>query len=163
MDTDTVSKETRGEAPPGAGEFVERFASAWATSDLEALMALLADDVVLIQPMMPATVGKAQSREEFSRLFALIPDLHATVHRWAARGQVVFIEFTLTGTLGGRELSWPAVDRFLIRDGLAAERVSYFDPLPLGVHALRRPRAWGRLLRARFRPSFAATSSREVL
>jgi hypothetical protein len=125
-------------------------------------MALLADDVVLIQPMMPVTVGKAESRKEFSRLFGLIPDLHATVHRWAAHEQVVFIEFTLIGTLGGREVSWPAVDRFLMHDGLVAERVSYFDPLPLGVHVLKRPRAWGRLLRSRFRPSFAASTPRKV-
>ena len=162
MGTDTASKETGARELPEASEFVDRFASAWARSDLDALMALLADDVVLVQPMMPAMVGKAQSRKEFARLFALIPDLHATVHRWAAHGQVLFIEFTLIGTLGGREVSWPAVDRFLIRDGQVTERVSYFDPLPLGIHALRRPRAWGRLLRSRFRPRFAATSAGEV-
>jgi steroid delta-isomerase-like uncharacterized protein len=161
MDTDTASKETAARELPEANEFVERFASAWRRSDLDALMALLADDVVLVQPMMPATVGKAQSRQEFSRLFALIPDLHATVHRWAAHGQVVFVEFTLIGTLGGREVSWPAVDRFLLRDGVAAERVSYFDPLPLGIHALKRPRAWVRLLRSRFRPSFTPSRRKE--
>lgn len=145
-----------------ASDFVERFASAWGRSDLDALMALLAGDVVLVQPMLRKVTGKAACREEFARLFALIPDLRARVHRWAARGEIVFIEFTLSGTLGGAEVSWPVVDRFLLRDGLVAERVSYFDSLPLGMEFLKRPRAWRRLLRSGFRPSFGASTRREA-
>jgi ketosteroid isomerase-like protein len=162
VDTNTASKDLGRRDLVEGSEFVDRFASAWARSDLDALMALLAEDVVLIQPMMPVTVGKTACREEFSRLFELIPDLSASVHRWAARGDVIFIEFTLSGTFGGGEVSWPAVDRFLLRDGLVAERVSYFDPLPLGIQVLKRPRGWRRLLSARFRPSFAASTRRQA-
>jgi ketosteroid isomerase-like protein len=122
-------------------------------------VALLADDVLLIQPMMPATAGRAACRDQFSRLFRLIPDLRAKVHRWAARDDVVFIEFTLSGTFGGRELSWPAVDRISLRDGLVRERISYFDAAPLGLEILKRPRGWRRLLSSRFRPSLAPSTS----
>ena len=98
-----------------AAAFVDRFESAWAKSKLDALVELLTDDVVLIQPAMPSTRGKQEARKVFSRLLRLIPDLHVEVHRWAARDEVVFIEFTPVGTFGGREVSWPAVDRFLLR------------------------------------------------
>jgi ketosteroid isomerase-like protein len=158
METNTTSRELGQPDTVGASDFVDRFASAWGRSDLEGLMALLADDVVLIQPMMQTVTGKAACREEFSRLFGFIPDLRARVHRWAARDDVVFIEFTLEGTVGGRAVSWPAVDRFRLRDGLAVERVSYFDPLPIGLELLKRPRAWRRMLKSRFRPSFAPST-----
>jgi ketosteroid isomerase-like protein len=137
-----------------ASEFVERFADAWARSDITRLLALLDDDVVLRQPMVPTTTGKAAARGAFTRLFVAFPGLTATVRRWATEGDLVFIEFDLSCKFGGRELSWPAVDRFVLRDGLAAERVSYFDALPLFVKILTRPRGWRGLAQARMRPSF---------
>jgi limonene-1,2-epoxide hydrolase len=139
-----------------AARFVEGFETAWSKSNAAALGELLTDDVVLIQPAMPKIRGKREAHETFSRLFRMIPDLHVRVHRWAARDDLVFIEFTLVGTFGGGEVSWPAVDRFLLRDGLVAERISYFDPLPLFLTTLKRPRGWRRLLSSGFRPSFSS-------
>ena len=142
-------------APSGAAVFVDRFAAAWSTCDPERLLELLTDDVVLRQPGLPDTQGKAAARDAFSRLFRAFPDLHAIVHRWAANGDVVFIEFTLATTFGGRELSWPAVDRFLLRDGLAAERVNYFDARRFLIEILKRPRGWRRLATSGLRPTLS--------
>jgi ketosteroid isomerase-like protein len=150
-----VSAKSTDSAPGAdAARFVDGFADAWGGSDIDALLALLADDVVLAQPMLPTTVGKAAAREAFSRLFTAFPGLRATVHDWAAQGDVVFIEFTISCDFGGRELAWRAVDRFVLRDGLAAERISYFDPMPLFIGILTRPRGWRKLARARLIPSF---------
>jgi hypothetical protein len=49
-------------------------------------------------------------------------------------------------------LSWPAVDRFIVRDGLAIERISYFDGAQLFAEILKRPRGWGRFARSGLRP-----------
>jgi ketosteroid isomerase-like protein len=133
---------------------VDGFADAWGRSDVDALVALLAEDVVLKQPMLPTTVGKREAREAFERLFTAFPGLHAIVHDWAARGELLFIDFTLACEFGGQELSWRAVDRFVLRDGLAAERINYFDPMVLFLGILRRPRGWRNLVRARLIPSF---------
>jgi ketosteroid isomerase-like protein len=135
----------------GAG-FVRRFEQAWARSSADAILEVLGEDVVLRQPVMPDTVGKAAAREAFTRLFRAFPGLTATVHGWAAHGDVVFIEFTLSCELGGRPLRWPAVDRFVVRDGLAAERISYFDGARLMLEILKRPRGWRRLLASGLRP-----------
>jgi len=123
---------------------------------VESHSALWHDDVVLIQPLMPKAVGRKQCEEGFARLFRHIPDLHATVKRWAAvEPDVVFIEFTLAGTFGGRPIEWDAVDRFVLRDGLALERISYFDSLPLAIEMALRPRGWRQLATAGFRPQLS--------
>ena len=135
-----------GRADPA--DFVRRFDEAWSRSSADALVEVLADDVVLRQPLMPDIVGKAAAREAFERLFRFFPGLTVTVHGWAAREDVVFIDFTLHGEVGGRPISWPAVDRFVVRDGLAAERVSYFDAARLIAQIAKRPRAWRGFLTA---------------
>jgi steroid delta-isomerase-like uncharacterized protein len=135
-----------------AAEFVRRFEQAWGRSSADAIVELLADDVVLKQPAMPDIVGKAAARKAFTQVFDAFGDLTATVHRWAAEGNLVFIEFTLSGEFGGRPLSWPAVDRFLLRDGLIAERVNYADGAKLFVEILKRPRGWRRLIASGLRP-----------
>jgi hypothetical protein len=53
------------------------------------------------------------------------------------------IEFDLRGNTGGRPISWRGVDHFTLgEDGLASERLTYFDSLPLILTVLRRPRSW---------------------
>lgn len=144
--------EDRSQGRPEAAEFVQRFEQAWARSSADALVELLTDDVVLRQPSLPDTVGKAAAHEAFTRVFRAFPGLTATVHRWAADGDLVFIEFTLSGEFGGRPVSWPAVDRFFLREGLIAERVNYADGGKLFTEILKRPRGWRRLIGSGLRP-----------
>jgi len=142
-------------APAGPDEFADFFEPH------------LIDDVRMIQPQLPTLVGKRAFREGFVRpTFTLIPDLHATVHDWAATAEpvgakrspaapeaaspgdaLVYINFTLQGTLGGKPISWPCIDRIVLRDGLCAERRAHFDPTPLLAAAATRPRAWPTFLR----------------
>jgi ketosteroid isomerase-like protein len=138
-----------------AAAFVEGFAKSWAAPTVESHSALWHDDIVLIQPLMPKAVGRKECEEGFARLFHLIPDLHATVHRWSGDGDIVFIEFTLAGTFGARPIAWDAVDRITLREGLAVERVSYFDSVPLGIEMALRPRGWRQLATAGFRPQLS--------
>lgn len=128
--------------------FVDAFQRYWRAPELEMLDDILHPDVVLIQPLSKPARGLAHAKAQFARIFALIPDLHAEVDGWSAAGDVVLIEFRLIGTLGGRRIEWPAVDRFLLPGPLATERVSYFDSLPLLVAMLTRPSCWPRFVRS---------------
>jgi ketosteroid isomerase-like protein len=142
----------------GAAEaFVEGFTEGWrAPSSAEAAAAhferLLAPDVRLIQPQLPTGVGYEALRRQFLEpLFELMPDVRCEVDRWAARGDEVFIELTVIGTIGRRRVRMRACDRVTLRDGMAIERESHADPTPLLAALVRTPRAWPRFLRTQAR------------
>jgi SnoaL-like domain len=145
-----VSEQRVSEA--AAAEFAARFADYWRAPTPERLSLVLADRVRLIAPMTPVTGTLAEGQRAFAGLFELIPDLTGEMHRWGATADGVLIEFTLSGTAGGKPISWSAVDRFVLaEDGLATERVTYFDSLPVALAAATRPRAWPAFLRSRLR------------
>lgn len=130
-------------------EFVERFKVFWAAPDPEALDQLLHDDAHLVQPLMRAARSRAAFAETTRRLLVVMPDLHGRTRRWGPTEDGVLIEHTLAGTLGGKRLSWDLTDRITLRDGRVAERIAYFDPLPLLLAVLTRPRLWAQLLTMR--------------
>src|SRR5687767_7942165 len=120
-----------------AAEWVAHFAEGWrAPTDPDSFAAhfeqVLHPEVRLIQPQIPDLVGHRAFREGFVRpLFALFDDLHGTVERWAAEGDLIYIELTLRGKLGGRPARFESCDVVTLRDGLAVERKAYVDPVPL--------------------------------
>jgi hypothetical protein len=135
-----------------AADFAERFAEYWRAPTPEGLATVLAPQVRLIAPMTPVTRTLEEGQRAFAELFEMIDDLTAVVHRWGATEDGVLIEFTLSGSAGGKPISWTAVDRFVLgEDGLASERVSYFDSVPIALTAMRRPRAWPAFIRSRLR------------
>ena len=144
-----MSAEPRGDES-AAGDFTARFADYWRAPTPQRLSLVLAERVRLVAPMTPVTETLAEGKRAFAGLFELIPDLTGEVHRWGATTDGVLIEFTLSGAAGGKPISWHAVDRFVIgEDGLASERVSYFDSMPIALAALTRPRGWPAFMRSR--------------
>ncbi len=122
---------------------MRRFVEYWAAPREGRLGTLLAEDVHLEAPLVPTAHSLAEGERGFAQLFALIPDLRAEVKRWGATEDGVLIEFDLNGHTGGKPISWHGVDHFALgEDGLATERLTYFDSLPLILTVLRRPRSW---------------------
>lgn len=143
--SDAVSAE-----PERAADFVRRFADFWTAPAPDRLGTLLADDVRLIAPMTPATDTLEDGERAFATIFALVPDLTGEINSWGATEAGVMIDLTLSGSAGGSPISWRAIDRIAIgADGLATERVSYFDSLPLILTVARRPRVWPGFLHSR--------------
>lgn len=115
-----------------AADFARRFAEYWSAPTPERLETILSERVRLVAPMTPTTHSLADGQRTFAQLLEAIPDLTAEVHRWGATADGVLVEFTLSGTAGDAPISWDAVDRFVLgEDGLATERVSYFDSASL--------------------------------
>jgi len=144
--------DTRTSARREMAQWVEAFAYVWAAprERLDELMALLSPDVVLRAPTRPpVSRGHAAGRQAFERAFRALPDLRAEIHRWSASGDVLFVELTFHATIGGHEVTWDDVDRFLFRDGEAIERVAYFDPAKVRKAFLRNPRGMLQLFRMR--------------
>jgi limonene-1,2-epoxide hydrolase len=145
--------------------FVDAFARAWSQPTPERLVALLHPDVVLLQPHLHSIHGRANALKEFRRMLTWLPGLHGAVERWSASGDAVFVEWQMKLPLGHRTLSIPAVDRFRLDNGLAIERVVYFDRLTLIQALLAHPRLWPGWARYRFgsRSSFCPGSAAEML
>jgi hypothetical protein len=149
--TDPIDRQTQAEA------WVEGFIEGWRSPGgpeefFEHFRPMLAPDVRMIQPQLPTAVGHdAFLRQFIVPLFTLLPDVRAEVEDWAIRGDTILIAFTLIATVGGRPTRWRAVDRIALRDGVAIERESYFDPTTLLAAVVTRPRAWPRFLSARVR------------
>ena len=135
--------------------WVEGFAQAWrAPVDGDALFdrlrPLLRPDYQFRQPLTRGTgVGLAQFRRRFVQpLLHVITDVNGTVEAWAASGETVFIELALDGRVGRHRVCLRACDRVTLADGgLATDRRTYFDPLPLIAAVLRTPRLWLPVLR----------------
>lgn len=135
-----------------AADFVTRFADFWKAPTTDRLDTLIAPDARLSAPMLPTTLGLEAGKRSFASLFDLMPDMTAEVHRWGATSDGVLIEFTVHGTAGGSPISWHSVDRFVLgADGLATERFTYFDSMPLALQVMRRPRAWPGFVRNQIR------------
>ena len=118
--------------PEVCADFVGRFATFWSAPDPEALPQLLSEDVHLEAPLTPPTDGMEAAKGIFEGLLALYPDLHAVVHRWGPHPDGLFIECTLLATTSTGQMTVRAIDDFIVGDdGLATERVSYFDPAHL--------------------------------
>ena len=131
-------------------EFAQRFADAWKRPTLERLLALLHPEVVLYQPYGAPIRGKAAARAEFERLLRWLPGLHGTVKRTVGGRGVVFIEWVMHFPIGRRGVSIPAVDRFLLRDGLGIERAVYFNQMQLVSAVLTHPSSWRGFVHYRF-------------
>ena len=130
--------------------FVARFEFAWKKPTPDGLVALLDEDVILRQPHLPAIRGKAAAHREFTRLFSWIPGTHSIVRSSQESGDVAFIEHELRFPVGNKVIALPAVDRFVLRDGLGVERVVYFDQIRLILSVLKHPGLWLGYFRYRF-------------
>lgn len=115
-------------------DWVDAFIYVWdqPRKRLERLLALLDENIFLKIPSSPPSRGKAEARSEFLRIFHNMPDLRADIHHWSVRGNILFIELTFHTTIGGQDVSWNNVDRFIFRDGVAIEREAFFDPTVVG-------------------------------
>lgn len=127
--------------------FVGRFTAWWAHPDLAQLEEVLTRDVVLRQPLSPEVRGIDAARAELGRLLAWVPDLHGEVLAWAHRDGALYIELELRGTVAGRSIRFPVVDRFELAGDRARLRVTYADPLPIVALVARHPLEIARLVR----------------
>jgi SnoaL-like domain len=62
---------------------------------------------------------------------ALMPDISLETRNWAARGDVVFVEYAMEATVNGERLAWDGIGRFRLRDGRVIEAIGRWDTAPI--------------------------------
>jgi limonene-1,2-epoxide hydrolase len=146
----TEQHGTHGDSWAG---FVDAFIAFWEApaERLDLFRSIASPDIVLRAPGFRSTRGVDAGIAAFERTLAAMPDLTARVHGAAASSDgSLFVEMTFGATIGRRRVEWRNVDRFVIRGGLAVERIAYFDPTRVRRALTSSPRGWRQLARLRF-------------
>ena len=103
---------------------IERLQAAINAHDLDAMVACFAPDFVSTQPVHPSRdfKGSEQVRQNWSVIFAAVPDLRATLRQTAVSGNVVWAEWEWSGT---RRDGQPHEMRGVTVQGVADDRLSW--------------------------------------
>jgi ketosteroid isomerase-like protein len=118
-------------SPSSAELFVSRFVDAWARPDSGGFAGLWLEDGVFVHPTVASPLSGSEVPRWSERIKATMPDFTFQADEWASRGDLLFLEWSSTATVGGRSLRWSGVDRFRLRDGSISEEVVYFDTLQI--------------------------------
>jgi steroid delta-isomerase-like uncharacterized protein len=120
----------------------ERYGEAWNRQDLDAIMALHADDCVFHAHASgtPAAEGKEAVREAFASYLALLPDINFAERSLHVGEGFWVLESTMTGTAAGSlevdgeslgsdgaRVEVDCVDVIEVREGLVAGKQTYLD------------------------------------
>lgn len=105
---------------------IEAVFAAFRALDLEAVYALVDDDVVY-QNMAQAPVHGLEGLRGMWAGFDAITHLHSEVIHMVADGEIVLAERLEHMTIGGRELAVPMAGAFRVRDGKITEWREYYD------------------------------------
>ena len=81
--------------------FIEKFTRVWAAPEPDAFADLWADGGRLLHPTMGTSIPKQDIPGYVRRLKGFAPDIALKPIRWAARGDDLFIEWTITLTPPG--------------------------------------------------------------
>jgi ketosteroid isomerase-like protein len=122
-------------APPGTSDavgVVERLNAAMNARDIEALVACFHDDYVSEQPAHPerAFRGREQVRENWSAVFAGVPNFRSELVRASADGESVWSEWHWRGTQSeGTLLDMAGVIVCGVREGRISWARLYVEPV----------------------------------
>ena len=119
---------------------VDRLCQATNDHDLDALVACFTPDYINETPAHPERgfTGRGQVRENWTRIFAAIPDVRAEVLRCAVDGDTVWSEWEHRGTRAdGTEHLMRGVVIFGIVDGVASWARFYLEPVQEGGGGVR--------------------------
>jgi hypothetical protein len=106
---------------------VERLNAAFNARDIDAFVALFAPHYDSVQPAHPdrAFTGREQVRENWSAIFAGVPDFRSELVRTCAEGETVWSEWRWQGT----QLDMAGVIVMGIRDEQIAWARLYVEPI----------------------------------
>ena len=141
----------------GPAAVVHRLLAAINAHDLEAMVALFADDYVNEWPAHPQRGfrGNEQVRRNWSQIFAGVPDLQARLPRMTVDGDTVWTEWEHRGTRpDGTAHVMRGVVIFGVSDGRATWARFYLEPVEQGGGGVEEA-----IRRQVERPSAAAPSS----
>ncbi len=114
-----------------AERFMQRYMEVWPSFDADRLDLAIDPEAVIHHSGMERPIRGAEKPDYVRAIKALMPDIGLEVANWAASGDVVFVEYEMSGTLAGRPLRWTGIGRFKLRGERAIEAIGRWDNLEL--------------------------------
>jgi SnoaL-like domain len=59
---------------------------------------------------------------------AMLPDISLEMRNWAAREDVIFVEYAMEATIDGEKVAWDGIGRFKLREGRVIDAIGRWDP-----------------------------------
>lgn len=114
-----------------AERFMHHYMEVWPSFDADRLGEAIDPQATVHHSGMQAPIRGAEEPDYVRAIKALMPDISLEVANWAANGDVVFVEYEMSGTLAGRELRWTGIGRFKLRGERAIDAIGRWDNLEL--------------------------------
>jgi SnoaL-like domain len=111
--------------------FMQRYMEVWPSFDAERLKVAIDPEATIHHSGMEQSIRGTEEPDYVRAIKALMPDISLTVANWASNGDVVFVEYEMSGTLAGRSLSWTGIGRFKLRGERAIDAIGRWDNLDL--------------------------------
>jgi len=89
------------------------------------------DDGVFVHPTVASPLSGSEVPKWSQLVKAAMPDFTFQAEEWASHGDLMFLQWISTATVGAQSLQWSGVDRFRLRDWNILEEVVYFDTLEI--------------------------------
>ena len=99
-------------------ETIRRYNEAWNDHDVEAIVAMHADDFVFENHTAGERAEGEAVREHIAAIFRNAPDIAFRARRLYVREDLVVNEWTATATREGESVEWDGVDVFPVEGGL---------------------------------------------
>ena len=123
---------------------IERYNEAWNGHDLDAIMAMHAEDMVFANHTAGESATGAEVRSHIGAIFETWPDIRFETRRLYVRDGLVVQEWTATATHAktmrrgeleveptGREVRWDGLDVIPFEDGLVKRKDVYSDSVSI--------------------------------
>lgn len=114
-----------------AERFMQRYLEVWPTFDADRLAHAIDPEATIHHSGMPRAIRGAEEPDYVRAIKALMPDIGLRVADWAARDDVVFVEYEMAATIVGRRLKWTGIGRFKLRGERAIDAIGRWDNLEL--------------------------------
>ena len=125
-------------------EAIARYNQAWNDHDLDAIMAMHAEDMIFANHTAGESAQGPEVREHIGSIFQTWPDIHFETRRLYARDGVVTQEWTATATHKnkmrrgdlvaeptGKQVKWDGVDVIPFEDGKVKRKDVYSDSVSI--------------------------------
>ena len=116
-------------------ELAQEYRRAWATLDVESIVALHTPDSVFhVHGLGDAAIGRESVREAVATMVRLVPDLRFQSKRGYIGADHIVSEYVMCGTVGGAPFAFDGVDVIQVADGYVSRKDTYLD---LRAHELQ--------------------------